>query len=339
MKSNNLPQIAVALLASVAMSTWIAAQEHCAKVSKDVTFYFGIETPVPDANHPVTVDLFHADLELSFRPIGWKVVVSYDGPGYGPEGLDIPPQEALLYGNSNTQWNLSWIPPDFEFIGARPGEPFWILPQNTVAEVLPLGIAAAQADSGRLCDWDPNDPRGADTMDRWFELRLLDVRGPADANFAMWQADGVNPPVVFVSTHDGGITEKDVYYISDGSHVHMNWGFTKAGLYEVDFRVSTILLCEERLSADWAPLGNEFYSGDCRVDFLDFGHLASHWLELPSREDPKTWMFVDPNDPDDPVSMNDLEQLTDQWLDCGYPGCHAGDGNDVDPNEVSNDQL
>ncbi len=338
MRRPNLLWTILALSASIAFGAPAAAQEHCARVSKDVTFYFGIETPVPDANHPVTVDLFHTDLELSFRPTGWDVLVSHDEPGYGSGGLDIPPHEALLYGNPSTRWNLSWIPPDFEFIGAEPGEPFWVLPQNAVAEVLPLGIAVEQADSGRLCDWNPGDPRGAETMDRWFELRLLDVRGPVDANLAMWQADGVNPPVVFLSTHDGGITEEDVYYISDGSHVHMNWGFTKAGLYEVDFRVSTVLLCEERLTADWFPVGNEFYNGDCRIDFLDFAHLASHWLEIPSAEDPATWMFVDPSNPDDPVDIAELQQLADQWLDCGYPGCHVDDGSDGDSDVANNDQ-
>jgi hypothetical protein len=335
MKLNHKSFISAIFFILILLSVCMAAQENCARVSTNVTFYFGIETPIPDPNHPVTVDLFHADLELSFRPAGWDVVVSYDRSGTGSKGIDIQPQEALLYGNFNCRWVLSWIPHDFEFIGAGAGETFWILPQNVIADVLPLGIAAEQAESGRLCPWNPGDPRGADTTERWFEFRLLDVRGPADANFAMWQADGINPPVVFMSTQNNGITEEDVYYISDGSHVHMNWGFTKAGLYEVDFQVSTILLCEKRLTADWAPLGNEFYNGDCKVDFLDFTHLAEYWLEYPSLENTHTWMFVDPNDLDDLVNMNELKQLTEQWLDCGYPGCRAVNNKDTDPNELN----
>ena len=173
----------------------------------------------------------------------------------------------------------------------------------------------------------------ADAEDRWFEMRLRDVRGPAHAHFAMWQADGLSAPVAFVSTHDGGITEDDVLYISDASHIHMNWGFTRAGLYEVDFQVSTLLRCEEWLTADWAPLGNEFYNGDGKVDFLDFTHLAAHWLQSPAGDDPNTWMFTDPNDP---ININDLEPLADQWLACAYPGCQTGDVSDIDPNELNN---
>lgn len=310
------------------------AQGHCAKVSTDVTFFFGIETPGPDPNHPVSVDLWHTDLELSFRPLGWEVVVSFDGPGTGAEGMDILPEDALLMGNQAGQWVLPSIPSDFAFIGARPGEPFWILPQNAGTGALPLGIAVEQSDSPRLCTWNPEDPRGADSEDLWFALQLLEVRGPADANFAMWQADGLRPPVVYASTHEEGITADDVCYIADGSHAHMNWGFTQPGLYEIDFRVSTVLRCEEWLTADWAPLGDAYYNGDCKVDFLDFAHLAAHWMEIPAENDPNTWMFVDPNDPADPVNSSDLQRLADQWGLCGYPDCFS-DANDVDPNELN----
>lgn len=297
------------------------AQGHCARVSTEVTFRFGIETLLPEEpNGPVAVDLYHTDLELSFRPGGWEVVVSHDCPGCGAAGLHLLPEEALLVGNPNSTWLLSSIPPAFEFIGAQPGEPFWILPQNAGSGALPLGIAVEQADSGRLCLWNPGDSRGADTEDLWFELRLLDVRGPADANFAMWQADALRPPVVFASTHEDGITAEDVFYISDGSHVHMNWGFTKPGLYEVDFCVATVLRCDEQLAADWAPLGDGIFNGDCQVDTLDFAHLAAHWLQTPDVDDPNTWMFVDPNDPGYPVTTDKLLMLADQWLECGYPG-------------------
>ena len=298
------------------------AQGHCARVSTDVTFFFGVATEVPDPNHPVTVDIFHTDLELSFRRSGWAVVVSYEPPDAPPEGLDLLPAEALLFANPSTRFDLASVPLGFEFIGAKPGEPFWILPQNTFTNALALGIAIERADRDRLCSWNPGDTRGADTDDRWFEFRLMELHGPADANFAMWQADGVSAPVVHASTHEGGITEDDVFYMTEGGHTHMNWGFTQPGLYAIDFRVSTVLRCEESLSADWAPLGNTFYNGDCRVDALDFAHLAAHWLETPDSDDPNTWMFVDPYDPEGPIHTNDLVRLMDQWLECGYPGCN-----------------
>ncbi len=312
----------------------VLGQGHCAKVSTDVTVYFGIETDLPDPNHPVTVDYYHTDFEVSFRTTGWDVLISHDVPSAGGAGLAIPLEDALLYGGANSQWVLASIPPDFEFIGAQPNEPFWILPQNAGTGALPLGVAAERADSGRLRSWNPQDDRGANSADRWFEVRLLDVRGPENGDFALWQADGIHPPVAFMSTHEGGVTARDVFYISAGSHVHVNWGFTQPGLYAIDFRISTVVRCDEWLTADWAPPGDASFYGDGRVDFKDFAWLARHWQTTPSINDANTFMFVDPNDPSDPVGVDELEAMADQWLRCGYPGCEMPDG-DLDPNNVN----
>jgi surface-anchored protein len=303
-------------------------QGHCARVWTDVTVYFAVETGAPDPNHPITLDTYHTDFEVSFGTTGWDVVVSYDGPTAGAGGLDIPPQDALLYANTNSRWVLPSIPAGFAFIGAQPGQPFWILPQNAGTSVLPLGLAAERADTGRLCRWNPHDERGADTPDLWFEVALLDIRGPADANFALWQADGIRPPVVFMSTHEGGITDDDVVYISAGSHVHLNWGFTEPGLHAVDFRISTVVRCDDWLTADWAPPGDGIYYGDGRIDFRDFAWMAAYWGETPLVDDPNTFMFVDPNDPARLVGPDALTTLADQWLLCGYQGCEENE----DPN-------
>jgi surface-anchored protein len=324
MKPSVFCRAGIGLLCLLTAGLPAGAQGHCAKVSTEVTLHFGIETDVPDPNHPITVDLYHTDFEVSFRASGWAVVVSYDGPAAGTGGSDIPPQDALLYGNVNSRWVLSSIPADFAFIGAKPGEPFWILPQSAGSGALALGLAAEQVDVDRLCRWNPRDKRGADSSDRWFEVQLLEVRGPADADFALWQADGVHAPVVYMSTHDGGITADDVFYLTAGSHVHANWGFTQPGGYAVRFRVSTVLRCDDWLTADWAPPGDGVYYGDGRVDFQDFAWMAARWLQTPREDDPNTFMFLDPNDPTNhPVGFDELTALADQWLLCGYPGCEA----------------
>lgn len=308
-------------------------QGHCAKIGTDVTLYFGIETEVPDPNHPTTVDVYHTDFDVSFTTAGWDVLFSHDLPETAG-GLNIPLADTLLYGGAGSRWVLASIPPDFEFIGAQPNEPFWILPQNAGTGVLPLGIAAERADTGRLCSWNPQDNRGADSADRWFEVRLIDVQSPEEGDFALWQADGIGPPVVFMSTHEGGISEDDVFYISAGSHVHANWGFTQPGLYTVSFRVSTVVRCDEWLTADWAPPGGASFYGDGHVDFRDFTWMAAHWWSVPDADDDETFMFVDPNDPDDPVDIDELAALADQWLLCGYPGCESLHGV-FDPNNAN----
>jgi surface-anchored protein len=321
----------VTLLGLLTIASSAHAQGHCAKVSQDVTLYFGIETNLPDPNHPTTVDMYHTDVEVSFRSSGWDPVISYDEPGTGVKGRDLPPQDALLYGNANSRWVLPSIPAGFEFIGAEAGQPFWILPQSAGTGVLPLGFAAQCADTGRLCRWNPHDSRGAATADLWVEVRLLDVRGPTDAHFALWQADGIHPPVVFMSTHDWGLTEKNILYISAGSHMHLNWGFTRPGRYALDLRLSTVLHCDDWLTADWAPPGDDAYYGDGRVDFRDFAGMAASWLQTPQADDLDTLMFIDPDNPSDPIGIDELAALAEQWLQCGYPGCEQAEGQNLTP--------
>ncbi len=243
------------------------------KISSVVTtFYFGVETPLPNPDHPDTVDIFHTDLNLPYSGCQWNLAVSHDDLPPTPENPDgdrlIDPEDALIYVNPNARFNLPSIPAGFEFIGATPGEDFWILPQSQNPNVLWIGTQSEDsmtpADLAALAPWNPGDPRaGADVTSKWFRLQLVDVRGPADGHFSWWQTDFSGTPVVYMSTFDGGVTEEDVYHEFAGGHQHMNLGFTKPGLYEVDFQVSTYLvgqLNEPRFDED----------GDGDVDQTDF---------------------------------------------------------------------
>jgi surface-anchored protein len=331
MRPRHLSLFGIILLNLLATDTAAWAQGHCARVSKYVTLYFGIETNLPDPNHPITVDTYHTDFDVSFLPSGWDVVISYEGPSPSVTHQDLCPEDALLYGNANSRWLLSSIPAGFEFIGAQPGQPFWVLPQNAGSGALPLGLAAERADTGRLCRWNPHDSQGAANDDLWFEVHLLGMHAPAGAHFSLWQADGVHPPVVFMSTHDWGLSDKDVCYISAGSHVHLNWGFTQPGTYALDFRISTVLRCDDWLTADWAPPDDGTYYGDGRVDFQDFARMAAHWRQTPHPDDPDTYVFFQPKYPTHAVGLDELMALAEQWLRCGYPGCEAGGSQDLHP--------
>ncbi len=305
---NRSPFKFICCFALLTLSFICNADPNCSLLSEEVTLYFGIETNLPDPCRPVTIDSTHTDIDVSFISTGWGIVISNDILG------DYDPNQCLLYGNENTYY--SPVPAGFEFTGANEGDEIWILPQNAYNGELPLGFAAEFSDSSKLRDWDPNDPdKGADTADKWYRIRLLDVRGPADANFSMWQT---GPTKVYMSTAWGGITHEDVYYINDGGHSHMNWGFTKEGNYEIDLEVSTVRLCDVELTADLWPVGDEYYRGDCRVDLSDFAVLALYWLEsgcgLCSGAD-----LSDPADGN--INNDDLMFYSQQWLQCGYPGC------------------
>lgn len=318
MKTRILVSICVLLCTQ---SLW--AQAQCAKVSKVVTFQFAVNTPIPALNleMPFNVDFFHTDLEVSFGTNGWQIGVSHDCPDCGKGGLNLLPEEALLIANPDTEWLLPSIPADFSFIGAQANEPFWILPQNVIGGGLALGVAAEFVDGGGLCEWNPKHAQ-VDVKDRWIQMQLIDVKGPENGEFSMWQTDGMSPPSVFLSTYNDGIGPEDIYFMSAGGHVHMNWGFTQAGLYAITFRVSTVVRRDPLLTADWAPVGDgDIYYGDGKVDFQDLQHIMKYWQQIPSLDDPNTHMFYNPDDPLDPINENDMELLSEQWGQCGYPGC------------------
>jgi hypothetical protein len=219
------------------------------KESGLTTYYFGVETT--DPNFTYTFDIYHTDLDTAVIAGQWHLGLTHDAPG---GEIVATPSEALLYANQNARVTLTSIPPGYEFIGATPNVPFWILPQNVNPAVLYLGQSSEQmspADLDALCVWNPGDPRGgADQPGKWIRVSLIQVRGPEGGDFSMWQA-GLGSPTVYFSTHDGGVTAQDVYHGIAGGHAHMNWAFTQAGLYEVDLQAATFVAsCEEDLDRD-----------------------------------------------------------------------------------------
>ena len=289
---------------------------ECTKLSRSVTLNFGVEVELPDPNFTYTIDYYHTDIEVAFTQSGWAMSLFHDAPG--TDGIEIDPNDGLLNVNANARWNMSSVPSGYEFIGIVPGEDFWILPQHSAGDVLPLGFCTEASDTMKLCQWDPNDvAHGASSFDTWYKIQLLDVRGPQDAEFSVWQT---SPLTVYISTVQEGITEGDVFYISSGAHSHVNWGFTKQGYYQVDLLVTTIYQCDESLAGDVWPRGAA-YCGDCMVDLHDFNSLAQYWLQT-GCNDSDLCQGGDISSPSDgQVNLEDMAIIADHWLQCGYPGC------------------
>jgi surface-anchored protein len=269
----------------LAAGVCLADANDCPWRASEVTsLYFGVEVPIPDPNHPVTVDLFHTDIDTPWLSgdCAWDILVSHDEPNAPPGGTPIAPEDALLYVNSAAQVTLPSIPPQFGFIGATPGVPFWVLPQNPNPSVLYLGLASSAMSPGStqtVCEWNPNDPRGgANVPGRWLRVQLLDVIAPPGGHFSMWQTGAGGSVDAFYSTFDGGITGQDVFHMLAGSHTHENWGFTEPGLYEVVIQVSAPVVY---------PRGDA--NCDTDIDGDDFVLLPDCWAgpeTLPSPTPP-----------------------------------------------------
>ncbi|MBK8267859.1 MAG: hypothetical protein IPK83_05965 [Planctomycetes bacterium] len=171
-------RVAAALICAVvaAFPEWLSAGDPvCDYIISDVkTIYFGIEVPVPDPNHPVTAPTGHTDVDIPYQSCFWNLEISPDAGG------QIPAEDVLLFAGTQARFTLATIPPAFEFIGAMPGETFWVLPQNQAAGVIFLGLSSETMtldDRSRLCEWNPGDPRGgANVPAKWIRIELADVR-------------------------------------------------------------------------------------------------------------------------------------------------------------------
>lgn len=294
------PRVAAALICAIVAAPAersSAGDPFCDYVTSEVkTIYFGIEVPVPDPNHPVTVSTGHTDVDIPYGSCFWSLEVSPDILG------QVPAEDALLFAGTQARFTLATIPPAFEFIGVMPGETFWVMPQNQAAGVIFLGFSSETMtldDRARVCEWNPNDPRGgANVPAKWIRIELADVRGPEGGHFSLWQTTGPGQVVQYMSTFDGGITEVDSYHVLAGSHTHLNWGFTEPGIYEVDLRLSTYV----------APLKGDL-ACDCAVDLFDVEAFVQALL--------------------------DADVYADSYPDCNVNNADINEDGDIDGADVS----
>ncbi len=124
--------------------------------------------------------------------------------------------------------------PAFAFLGSA-GAPVWILPQAGHPKLLFLGLAAAEVEPGTF----ENDQ---------IELRLAGAEGPGD--FALYTVDGFGQPLVHMNTGDG-ISPADVKLLRAGMHEHVNWAFTRPGVYWLKLQAAG------RLAAGGTPVASE----------------------------------------------------------------------------------
>ncbi len=268
-----------------------------------ITLYFGVETELPDPSHPVTVPAAHTDIEIPLRFSGWDIHFRNDLFGR------IEPEDGLFALGQSHRYTLSAVPASFAFLGVEAGQTFWYYGASNPPSPGFDSQDMTGAEAGYLCTWNPNDPaRNAKTPAMWLKVRLMDVRGPEGGQLSMWQETS-HQPIVYFSTHDGGITEEDVYYIPVNVHSHNSWAFTKPGLYAVDLRVSTYTRCDGSLTGD--------LNGDCFVDLADFEVLSRYWLRQDCG-DPNSCGNLSLTDPNS-IDLADLNEVTEQWLQCGSP--------------------
>lgn len=165
----------------------------------------------------------HADTG-NYQP---SAVLLYDGPA-GSTQVTRP---------SGSQWN---------FLGVPAGGTLYYWPQSNVANRTYAGFEAQSIPSGTFASYQPADSRVPGAA-RWLRIDLVDVRffdlsgNPGEAAFSLWTVPGVGQaPTVWMASADG-ISPGDSFFLTEGGHAHANWGFSRAGYYQIDLRYSGYL--------------------------------------------------------------------------------------------------
>ncbi|MEU5153927.1 choice-of-anchor M domain-containing protein [Glycomyces sp. NPDC021274] len=122
---------------------------------------------------------------------------------------EYAPNEVLLKADNEAKTKLA---AGYEFLGAA-GSTAWILPDTEVDGLLFAGYGAEEIAAGDLV---------GDTV----EFTVLDVEGRGGV--ALYQVDDFGTPNVLFDSDEGAGS----WDVAAGDHGHLNWGFTKSGLYK-----------------------------------------------------------------------------------------------------------
>ena len=144
------------------------------------------------------------------------------GVDFEPEALRVVVPQASLERPDGPAW---------DFLGTAAGQPVWFVPEVQEDDRPWLGLST---ESLTEKDW----------ADGLVQFQLTGFSGPPGGHFALFQNDGDTNRVHF-QTADG-VDEVDVYRTLGLSgpgfpahiHAHANWGFTRPGIYRLEFRLS-----------------------------------------------------------------------------------------------------
>ena len=168
----------------------------------------------------------HVELSVDYAS-QWSVsVVDTDFGGV------YAPRWALSYAGASARRN--WPTGSQWSFFSSPGAQVWILPQTQDVTRLYLGFSAEDLPGNFFDSYLNSDPR-VNRTGRWITWSLVGLSGPGD--LAVWQTDGFGNPIAWITTKDG-ISAQDAFYLLEGGHSHVNWGFTQPGLYFATFQVS-----------------------------------------------------------------------------------------------------
>ncbi len=169
----------------------------------------------------------HLHVQTAYSPnAGWNLFwYDFDAGAFPADAFTQPVTAAAR----------TVIPADPSLTNAlgNAGSPVWILPQVEQPGLPSVGFGTQGTGS---------------FQNGQIRLRLVSFNGPG--NFAIYSTDPFGGSAVLIATRDG-ISESDAVVQSfPAGHMHVNWAFTRPGLYELGFRAVGTNSSGETLQSD-----------------------------------------------------------------------------------------
>lgn len=169
-----------------------------------------------EGNQPVMIQAGHADFGPTLIDGKWKLKIRDDT---GDEPVWRYPENVVfkLGGNS-----IIPMPDDaaYSFIGEKPGTKLYVIPQTQNPDVPWLG-------------WNTQEGGVLNELDRGANLSLEGVSGPGKLHVYLENGNN-NPQQLWDSTK--GYPQNS--WIETNAHTHVNWVFSKPGIYHVKLTFS-----------------------------------------------------------------------------------------------------
>lgn len=163
----------------------------------------------------------HADYGLAYS--GGALDFHFHAEGATVDGIERDDEEFALEDvvTRVTQDAMLTLPVDFPALGADSGASVWVLPEVNDPALPFAGLATEELSAAEWGD---------------LSFALGTVASPSGSgHFALWQSGSFGELLLRMSTADPG---PDTLDLLPGSHAHYNWGFTEAGIWEIEFIVS-----------------------------------------------------------------------------------------------------
>lgn len=168
------------------------------------------------SNQPVMIQAGHADFGPTLSGGNWKMKIRDDT---GDEPVWRDPENVVFKLGSNS---IIPMPNDstYSFIGEKPGTKLYVIPQTQNLDVPWLG-------------WNTQEGGVLNELDRGANLSLDGVSGPGKLH--VYLENGNNAPQQLWDSTKGYPQNS---WIEANAHTHVNWVFSKPGIYHVKLTFS-----------------------------------------------------------------------------------------------------